>query len=86
MRTLWIATVLLVAMTTAQGCKQRQPQPIPGPKASHAVAAHIRTPGIAWFQGSLDEGFARAEIHRAPPQSGAPSRRWCPSCPARVTG
>ncbi len=86
MRALWITTVLLAALSTVQGCKQRQPEPIPGPKAGHALAVHIRTPGIAWFQGSFDEAFARTEVRRRPPQDGTALRHWCPACPTGVTG
>jgi hypothetical protein len=57
MRTLWVLTLGLVALATTQGCKRKEPEPIPGPKAvSMAIA---RAPGIAWFQGGLDEAFTR---------------------------
>src|SRR5258708_24069558 len=59
MRKLWILIVGLVALTAADGCKRNAPEPIPGPKAVPAVVGHARAPGIAWFQGSLDEAFAR---------------------------
>ena len=54
------ALVVLVALTAAQGCKQKEP--IPGPKAGVAVAPLTHTPGIAWFQGSFDEAFSYAEL------------------------
>jgi hypothetical protein len=59
MRRLWVLTLALVALTAAQGCKRRMPEPIPGPKAVPAVVGHTRAGGIAWFQGSLDEAFAQ---------------------------
>jgi len=61
MRTFWVLTLGLVALTAAVGCKQKQPEPIPGPKAGMAV--HVSAAGIAWFQGSLDEAFARPGVH-----------------------
>ena len=61
MRTLWVVTLALVALTAEQGCKRKEPQPIPGPKAGLTVAVRVHTPGIAWFQGSLDEAFARPQ-------------------------
>jgi hypothetical protein len=64
-RALWILTLGLVALTATQGCKQKEPEPIPGPKAGGPAApGGVRTPGIAWFQGSFDEAFARPEIPR----------------------
>jgi hypothetical protein len=63
MRTLWVLTLGLVALAATQGCKRKEPEPIPGPKAVPAVVGHVRAAGIAWFQGSLDEAFARPDIH-----------------------
>jgi hypothetical protein len=57
MRTLWVLTLGLVALAATQGCKQREPEPIPGPKAVSVAVAHA--PAIAWFQGGLDEAFTR---------------------------
>jgi hypothetical protein len=62
MNRLWVLTLGLVALTAVQGCKRKEPQPIPGPKAGSMVFMHA-TPGIAWFQGSLDEAFARTKRH-----------------------
>jgi hypothetical protein len=60
MRTLWVLTLGLVALAATQGCKRKNPEPIPGPKAaSVAVGGHAVAPGIAWFQGGLDEAFTR---------------------------
>jgi hypothetical protein len=64
MRTIWVLTLGLVALTAVQGCKQKEPEPIPGPKAGAATVPYVHTPGIAWFQGSFDEAFARTD----PPQ------------------
>ena len=63
MRTLWVLTLGLVALATTQGCKRKVPEPIPGPKAAPAMVGHARAAGIAWFQGSLDEAFARPSAH-----------------------
>jgi hypothetical protein len=63
MRTFWVLTLGLVALTAAEGCKQRQPEPIPGPKSESGVVSHASAAGIAWFQGSLDEAFARPGAH-----------------------
>jgi hypothetical protein len=71
MRTLWVFTLGLVALAATQGCKRKEPEPIPGPKAvSMAIA---RAPGIAWFQGGLDEAFTRTpRICSAEPHTTAP--------------
>ncbi len=63
MRAFWVLTLGLVALTGAEGCKRQEPEPIPGPKAVSAVVGHTRAAGIAWFQGSLDEAFARPNVH-----------------------
>ena len=63
MRMLWVLTLGLAALATVQGCKQK-PEPIPGPKAGTAAGIYVHTPGIAWFQGSLDEAFASAQLPR----------------------
>ena len=63
MRTLWVLALGLVALTAAGGCKRNEPEPIPGPKAAPAVVGHPGSSGIAWFQGSLDEAFARPDTH-----------------------
>ncbi len=63
MRTLWVLTLGLVALTTAEGCKRRIPEPIPGPKAGPVAVGRPAAAGIAWFQGSLDEAFARPDDH-----------------------
>ena len=57
MRTLWVLTLGLVALAATQGCKQNDP--IPGPKAVSVAVARAHAPGIAWFQGGLDEAFTR---------------------------
>jgi hypothetical protein len=63
MRTLWVGSLGLVAVLTTAGCKQKSPEPIPGPKAPGMGVAVPRAAGIAWFQGSLDEAFARTHVH-----------------------
>ena len=57
MRTLWVFTLGLVALAATQGCKRKEPEPIPGPKAGSVAVGHAIAPGIAWFQGGLDEAF-----------------------------
>lgn len=84
--TLWVVSLGLVALVTTQGCKRKDPEPIPGPKAAVAagvgMVGRIRTPGIAWFQGSLDEGFARAE-HRKAAASPRPELHCSSPAPTR---
>jgi hypothetical protein len=65
MRTLWVSALTLAALTAVAGCKQKEPEPIPGPKAG---VSRERVPGIAWFQGSLDEGFSRTGHHLSAPR------------------
>jgi hypothetical protein len=83
MRTLWVLTLGMVALAATQGCKRKEPEPIPGPKAGAAVMERFHTPGIAWFQGSFDEAFAKTNLPRtcatergtlAPPLVPDPSR------------
>jgi hypothetical protein len=62
MRTLWVLALGLIALTSTPGCKRKEPEPIPGPKADSARMPYIHTPGIAWFQGSFDEAFARTSF------------------------
>jgi hypothetical protein len=57
MRRLWVLTLGLAALAATQGCKRKEPEPIPGPKAVSVAVGHARAPGIAWFQGGLDEAF-----------------------------
>jgi hypothetical protein len=64
MRTLGAVTLALVALAAVQGCKQKEPEPIPAPKAViHGLIGHTHSAGIAWFQGSLDEAFAAPDSH-----------------------
>jgi hypothetical protein len=73
MRTLWVVTLGLVALAATQGCKRRGPEPIPGPKAVSVAVGHARAPGIAWFQGGLDEAFTRTpRICSTEPRAVAP--------------
>jgi len=58
MRAYWMAGLGLAALLATEGCKQK-PEPIPGPKATSMGVVHPQAAGIAWFQGSLDEAFAR---------------------------
>ena len=97
MRTIWVVTLGLVALTAVQGCKQKEPEPIPGPKAGAVTVPFVHTPGIAWFQGSFDEAFARTDAPRscrgerdlAAPQAAElprPRKRANSESPALCTG
>ena len=92
MRRFWVLILGLVALTAAEGCKQRLPEPIPGPKAPSGMVGHTRAAGIAWFQGSLDEAFARPGVHitcaaeRAPMAPLTPDLARARSRPASPTG
>jgi hypothetical protein len=72
MRAYWVACLGMVALLTTEGCKQKDPEPIPGPKAPGAAASAARAAGIAWFQGSLDEAFARPSMHATCSEMRAP--------------
>ena len=73
MRAFWVAGLGLVALLTTEGCKQKEPEPIPGPKAPGAEVVHaVRAAGIAWFQGSLDEAFARPSVQATCSEMRAP--------------
>jgi hypothetical protein len=62
MKAFWVASLGMVALLTTAGCKQKTPEPIPGPKAASIGVGPVRAAGIAWFQGSLDEAFARPRV------------------------
>jgi hypothetical protein len=74
MKAYWVACLGMgmVALLTTEGCKQKSPEPIPGPKAPGAAASAARAAGIAWFQGSLDEAFARPSMHATCSEMRAP--------------
>jgi len=93
MRRRWVLVLGIAALAAAQGCKRKDPEPIPGPKAGlgtplvhipsiygplvRAPLGHgplVHPPGIAWFQGSLDEAFARTEIRSKCRESRAAAR------------
>jgi hypothetical protein len=74
MKSLLITATVVTAATVLAGCPyQRQPQPVPGPQSSRGPQARVqaahggavraaiaREPQqISWFQGSLEEAFAR---------------------------
>ena len=63
MKALWVGSFGLAALWTIGGCKQKVPEPIPGPKAPGMGVTSTQAAGIAWFQGSLDEAFARTHAH-----------------------
>ena len=72
MRAFWAAGLGLVALLSTEGCKQKDPAPIPAPKAPGAQMGPERAAGIAWFQGSLDEAFARPSAHTTCSEMRAP--------------
>jgi hypothetical protein len=57
MRALWVLTLGLAALVATEGCKRKEP--IPGPKAVSVAIGRAHAPGIVWFQGGLDEAFAK---------------------------
>ena len=63
MRAYWVGSLGLVALLATVGCKHKNPEPIPGPKALGTEALHSPAAGIAWFQEGLDEAFARSGVH-----------------------
>ena len=101
MRALWVLTLGLVALAATQGCKRTEPEPIPGPKAASMAVGHARAPGIAWFQGGLDEAFSSAaricsterrsvapvapDIARMRNRGNSAPRPACPSEPCSTT-
>jgi hypothetical protein len=66
MRRIGLLALGLAAFMATGSCKRKDPEPIPGPKAGAAVSAHFRASGIAYFQGGLEEGFARARDEQDP--------------------
>jgi hypothetical protein len=63
MKAYWMASLGLAALLATEGCKQKVPEPIPGPKAASMGVMPPQAAGIAWFQGSLDEAFARPGVN-----------------------
>jgi hypothetical protein len=57
-----ILSLALVVTVAVEGCKRKEPEPIPGPKAVNGPrVSDSRTPGIAYFQGGFEEAFAQAD-------------------------
>ena len=88
MRTLWMVILVVAAVTAVPGCKRKVPEPIPGPKAGSVGVGvgHPHTPGIAWFQGSIDEAFARTGLRKGPSRGDQPCPVMRHPAPPRVTG
>jgi hypothetical protein len=86
MRTLWVVILIVVAVTAVPGCKRKMPEPIPGPKAGSTVGGHPHAPGIAWFQGSIDEAFARTSLRKGPSRGDQSCPGMRRPTPPRVTG
>ena len=57
MRPLLRTTAVVTAAIALTGCHHRQ-EPVPGPQ-SGAKAEHAAVSEINWFQGTLEEAFAR---------------------------
>jgi hypothetical protein len=90
MRTLWVLTLGLAALATTQGCKRKEPEPIPGPKAVSVAIA--RAPGMwrACVTGRIHplrppaaQGLALPLPIRAAPWSSLPSTAGTGSGPPR---
>lgn len=71
MKLMWALALGVASLVAIQGCKRKEP--IPGPKVvglatvvvrAGMSGADVHTPGIAWFQGSLDEAFAHTALPR----------------------
>jgi len=84
MRTLWAVTLALATVATAAGCKQKEPEPIPGPKAAASMTSYTRASSIAWFQGSLDEAFARPSAPATCSTDHAPIAPLVPDLSSRI--
>jgi hypothetical protein len=78
MRAYWVASLGLAALLATEGCKQKEPEPIPGPKAPGAEVLHPQAAGIAWFQEGLDEAFARSRVHSTCDSARAPMAPLAP--------
>jgi hypothetical protein len=66
MKKIGVLVLGILALTATQACRQKQPEPIPGPKAGMSMVPHFHPASIAWFQGSLEEAFAPAPRERGP--------------------
>ncbi|MBV9345407.1 MAG: hypothetical protein JOZ03_10520 [Gammaproteobacteria bacterium] len=54
------AVPVLLASLALAACHYRKSHPVPGPRSGAPHVAHApRVSEIRWFQGSLDEAFAR---------------------------
>jgi len=85
MRRIGLLALGLTVLIATGSCKRKNPEPIPGPKAGAAIGAHFRVAGIAYFQGGLEEAFARArDAHRPAVGRQARPHPWDPICPNRV--
>jgi hypothetical protein len=68
MRSLLIMVAVVTATSALAGCHDKKPRPVPGPQSARvapSAAADNDCPGargvseISWFQGTLEEAFAR---------------------------
>jgi hypothetical protein len=64
MRSFLIAATLATAALALSACHDKRPEPVPPPQsavgmAAHGGAASPEVSEISWFQGTLDEAFAR---------------------------
>ncbi len=75
-----LAAVVALGIGSA-ACEKPQPKPEPKPTpqvALAAVPANGAVPGgIAWFQGSFEEGFSRATLQAGAPGSAGDGHSSC---------
>jgi hypothetical protein len=67
MRVLSVVAMLCAVSMVMTGCKAKKRDPGPAPQVRVQRADPRReVAGISWFQGSLEEAFSRAAVHRTP--------------------
>jgi hypothetical protein len=79
MRSLLITVAAVIAAGALAGCRDKKPEPVPPPQSarlehydapgnSDCPQAHRGVSEISWFQGTLEEAFARhASRHGSKP-------------------
>ena len=71
MRSLFITAAAVTAAIALGGCRDKRPQPVPGPQSAPVRADDTRpvtthrqgVSEISWFQGTLEEAFLRRTCH-----------------------
>jgi len=81
-----IMAAVVGGATALAGCHDKKPEPVPGPQSArlqHAAAADTHCPEarahrgvseINWFQGTLEEAFARHAPRHGEKPAGPPIR------------